>query len=321
MYDITPHNRQEVTGPGALDLLDGLTTNNLLKKPGAVTYTLLLEPSGGVRSDLTVARLGEQHFQVGANSNLDLDRLLRAAGPDVHITDTTGGTCCVGLWGPRARDVLSAVTTDDVSDAGFVYFRARELDVAGVPVRALRVSYVGELGWELYASAELGLRLWDVLWDAGRRHGVIAAGRSAFDSLRLEKGYRSAGADMTTEHDPYEAGLGFAVRLDKGPFVGRDALQGKAGTAPTRRLVPLRIADREAVVMGKEPVLVDDVVAGYVTSAAYGFTVDAPIAYAWLPAAAAIAGREVTIRYFGEPVPAIVAADPLFDPDMARLRV
>jgi glycine cleavage system aminomethyltransferase T len=126
---------------------------------------------------------------------------------------------------------------------------------------------------------------------------------------------------MTTEHDPYEAGLGFAVRLDKGPFVGRDALQRKAATTPTRRLVPLRIADREAVVMGKEPVLVDAAGVGYVTSAAYGFRVDAPIASAWLPTAAAIAGRAVAIRYFGEPVPAIVAADPLFDPDMARLRV
>jgi dimethylglycine oxidase len=313
MYDMTPLKRLEVTGPGALDLLDGLTTNNLRKKPGAVTYTLLLEPSGGVRSDLTVARLGEQHFQVGANSQLDLDRLLRAAGPDVHITDTTGGTCCIGLWGPKAREVLAEVTTDDLS---FGYFRARELDVAGVPVRALRLSYVGELGWELYASAELGLRLWDVLWDAGRRHGVIAAGRSAFDSLRLEKGYRSAGVDMTTEHDPYEAGLGFAVR--PGEYPGAAALAGRE--TPIRRLVPLLLDDQSQVVLGKEPVFHDGAVAGYVTSAAYGYSIDASIAYAWLPANAAAPGTAVQVEYFGERLGAVVAAEPLFDPERTRLK-
>jgi len=269
-----------------------------------------------VRSDLTVARIGEQVFQVGANSNLDLDRLRRAAGPDVHITDTTGGTCCIGLWGPKARDVLAAVTADDVSDAAFGYFKARELDVAGVPVRALRVSYVGELGWELYASAELGLRLWDVLWDAGRRHGIIAAGRSAFDSLRLEKGYRSAGADMTTEHDPYEAGLGFAVR--PGTYPGADALDAKR--APARRLVPLLLDDRAHVVMGKEPVFHDGAPVGYVTSAAYGYSIDASIAYAWLPAAAAEPGTGVQVEYFGERLGAVVATEPLYDAERKKLR-
>jgi glycine cleavage system aminomethyltransferase T/glycine/D-amino acid oxidase-like deaminating enzyme len=313
MYDMTPLKRLEVTGPGALDLLDGLTTNNLRKKLGSVTYTLLLEPSGGVRSDLTVARLGEQRFQVGANSNLDLDRLRRAAGNDVHITDITAATCCIGLWGPRARDVLAAVTADDI---GFGYFQARELDVAGVPVTAMRVSYVGELGWELYASAELGLRLWDVLWDAGRRHGVIAAGRSAFDSLRLEKGYRSAGVDMTTEHDPYEAGLGFAVR--PGSYVGAEALAGKG--QPARRLVPLLLSDPSQVVLGKEPVFHDGAAVGYVTSAAYGYSIDASIAYAWLPAAVAEVGTAVQVEYFGERLAATVATEPLFDPERKRLR-
>jgi glycine cleavage system aminomethyltransferase T len=307
MYDMTPLKRLEVTGPGALDLLDGLTTNNLRKAPGAVTYTLLLEPSGGVRSDLTVARLGEQRFQVGANSNLDLDRLRRAAGPDVHIVDITPSTCCIGLWGPQAREVLGMLTRAGELDFG--YFKARELDVAGVPVTALRVSYVGELGWELYAGAELGLHLWDALWEAGQRHGVIAAGRSAFDSLRLEKGYRSAGVDMTTEHDPYEAGIGFAVR--------------PAATdrpSPARRLVPLLLDDPSQVVMGKEPVFHDGSPVGYVTSAAYGYSIDASIAYAWLPAAAASQGTRVDIEYFGERLAASVATEPLFDPERKRLK-
>ena len=207
-----------------------------------------------------------------------------------------------------------------MTNEAFRYFQGRELWVGNVPVTALRLSYVGELGWELYTTADMGTKLWDTLWAAGQQHGLVAAGRSAFGSLRLEKGYRSWGADMTTEHDPYEAGLGFAVRMDKGEFVGRGALEGRSEASAARRLVPLTIADRAAVVMGKEPVEVDGRPAGYVTSAAYGYSIDAPIAYAWLPSEAARAGQAVTIRYFGEAVPATVATDPLFDPEMTRLR-
>jgi glycine cleavage system aminomethyltransferase T/glycine/D-amino acid oxidase-like deaminating enzyme len=315
LYDMTPLVRIDVTGPGACALLQRLTTNDVDKPVGRVVYTLLLEPSGGVRSDLTVARLGEQRFRVGANSPLDLDRLRRAAGPDVQITDVTGGTCGVGLWGPAARDVLSTSTRADVSHEGFGYFHAREISVGGVPVTALRLSYVGELGWELYTSADLGLRLWDALWDAGRAHGLIAAGRSAFDSLRLEKGYRSAGHDMTTEHDPYAAGLGFAVR--PGSYVGGAALEG--ADQPERRLVPL-LLDRSDVVMGKEPVFHDGAPVGYVTSAAYGYTIGASIAYAWLPAGLAEPGTPLEVEYFGEKLPAVAAAEPLFDPEMKRIR-
>ena len=317
MFDMTPLKRLEVSGPGALALLQRLTTNDVDKKVGRITYTLLLEPTGGVRSDLTVARLGEQRFQVGANGNLDLDRLRREAGSDVVIRDITGGTCCIGLWGPKARDVLAPLTRDDVSHSAFGYFTARRISVAGVPVTAMRLSYVGELGWELYCSAELGLRLWDLLWAAGQRHGVIASGRQAFTSLRLEKGYRSAGTDMTTEHDPYQAGLGFAVKAGK-DFVGRDALTGREN--PARRLVPLLFDDPAHVVLGKEPVIVGDVGVGYVTSAAYGHSIDASIAYAWLPAAAAEPGTPVAVEYFGQRYPAVVAAEPLFDPEMKRIR-
>ena len=183
----------------------------------------MLDERGGIRSDLTIARLGPDRFQIGANGNLDYDLLRRQAPDDgsVAVRDITAGTCCIGLWGPRARDILASVTDGDVSNAAFRYFQGRELWVGNVPVTALRLSYVGELGWELYTTADLGAKLWDTLWAAGQEHGLIAAGRSAFGSLRLEKGYRSWGSDMTTEHDPYEAGLGFAVRMDKGDFVGR----------------------------------------------------------------------------------------------------
>ncbi|GAA3398218.1 GcvT family protein [Cryptosporangium minutisporangium] len=316
MYDMTPLMRLEVAGPGALAFLQRMTTNNLDKAPGAVTYTLLLTEAGGVRSDLTVARLAPDRFQVGVNGPLDLDRLLRHAPDDVHVRDVTGGTCCVGLWGPRARDLLQPLTTTDVSHGAFGYFKARHLVVGDVPVDALRLSYVGELGWELYTSADLGLRLWDTLWDAGQRLGVIAAGRSAFNSLRLEKGYRLAGTDMTTEHDPYAAGLGFAVRNDKA-FLGRDALRDLG--EPAARLTVLTLDDPAAVVLGKEPVYVDGNAAGYVTSAAYGYTIGRCVAYAWLPASLA-PGDAVTIDYLGTRLPATVGTEPLVDPGMLRIR-
>ena len=322
LFDMTSLKRIEISGPGALAFLQRLTTNNLDRRAGSVVYTLLLEEGGGIRSDLTIARLDDDRFQVGANGQLDLDWFERHLPDDgsVQVRDVTAGTCCIGLWGPRARDVLAALTTDDVSNEGFGYFRAKRLHVGHVPVTALRLSYVGELGWELYTTADMGRKLWDVLWDAGQPHGIVAAGRSAFGSLRLEKGYRSWGTDMTTEHDPFEAGLGFAVRMDKGDFVGRNALAARSQATTGPRLTCLTLEDREAVVMGKEPVFVDGLPAGYVTSAAFGYSTGCSIAYAWLPAEAAVPGTAVEIEYFGERLRAVVAAEPLFDREMARLR-
>ncbi|MGR7026595.1 GcvT family protein [Geodermatophilus sp. URMC 62] len=321
MYDMTPLKRLEVSGPGALDLLQRLTTGQMDKSVGSVTYTLALDEAGGVRSDLTVARLGEQLFQVGANGNLDLDHLRRQAPSDgsVQVRDVTGGTCCIGLWGPRARDLVRRVSDDDLTNEGLKYFRAKRATLGGVPVTAMRLSYVGELGWEIYTSAELGQKLWDVLWAAGQDLGVIAAGRAAFNSLRLEKGYRSWGHDMTTEHDPYEAGLGFAVRKQKGAFVGSDAVADRSEETARRRLSCLTIDDGRTVVLGHEPVFVDGRPAGYVTSAAFGHTIGRPIAYAWLPASAGV-GTAVEIRYFDRRVAATVTAEPLVDPEMTRIR-
>lgn len=310
MYDMTALKRLEVTGPNALRFLDELTTNNLKRKPGAVVYTLLLGEDGGVRSDLTIARLGPDRFQVGANGNLDLDWFTRHQEDGVYIRDITAGTCCIGLWGPKARDLISPISTVDTSKG---YFTAQEAFVGNVPVTALRLSYVGELGWELYTTSDMGEKLWDTLWAAGQQHGVIAAGRGAFNSLRLEKGYRSWGVDVTTEHTPYEAGLGFAVKAEK-DFLGRQALDERE--AP-RKLTCLVIDDPHQVVLGSEPVFVDGDAAGYVTSAAYGYTTGLNIAYAWLPFGTE---GEVEIEYFGSRVAARVAEEPLFDPKMTRLR-
>jgi glycine cleavage system aminomethyltransferase T len=211
-----------------------MTTGDVDKSVGSVTYCLLLDVDGGIRGDVTVARLGPYTYQVGVNGNLDLDWLHRHAPADVSVRDITAGTCCIGVWGPRARDVVQGLTRDDFSAEAMRYFRACTTYVGSVPVTAMRLSYVGELGWELYTTADLGLKLWDTLWRAGREHGMIAAGRGAFTSMRLEKGYRSFGADMTFEHDPYEAGLGFAVKADKGDFLGRAALLERAASGPRR---------------------------------------------------------------------------------------
>ncbi|KUL20998.1 GcvT family protein [Streptomyces regalis] len=322
LYDMTPLKRLEVTGPEALAFLQRLTTNQLDKPVGSVTYTLLLDAAGGVRSDLTIARLETERFQIGANGNLDLDWLRRRLPGDgsVQVRDITAGTCCLGVWGPRARDLVQPLTDTDFSHQGFGYFKAKQAYLGDVPVTAMRLSYVGELGWEIYTTADLGARLWDTLWEAGQELGVIAAGRSAFNSLRLEKGYRSWGHDMTTEHNPYEAGLGFAVRRNKEHFTGKAALEGISDETVTRRLTPLVVQDKQSVVMGHEPVYVDGRPVGYVTSAAYGYTIDAPLAYAWLPAEHAAPGTPVEIEYFGAKVAALTAAEPLFDPEMSRIR-
>jgi glycine cleavage system aminomethyltransferase T len=212
------------------------------------------------------------------------------------------------------------LSLDDLSNEAFGFFKAREIYVGEVPVVALRVSYVGELGWELYAPADMGLRLWDLLREAGQKFGVIAGGRGAFSGLRLEKGYRLWGADMTTEHDPYEAGLGFAVKLDKGDFVGKEALLRRKEEGPRRKLSCLVLEDPSVVLMGSEPVYADGRAVGYVTSAGYGYAIGKSIAYAWLPPEVSQEGREVEVAYFGERYSATVSEEPLFDPAMKRMR-
>ena len=321
LFDMTTLKRAEVRGTGALGFLQRLTTANLDRRPGYVTYGLMLDERAGIKSDVTVARLAEDRFQVGLNGPRDVDWMQRRIPPggDVFVTDITSGTCCIGLWGPAARAIIQSLSTDDFSAEGFGFFGAREVYVCEVPAVALRLSYVGELGWELYTSADLGLRLWDLLWGAGQEHGLIAAGRGAFAGMRLEKGYRSWGQDMWSAHDPFEAGLGFAVKMDKEDFTGRAALVARREEGPRRCLCCL-VVDDGTVVMGKEPVFFRGEPVGHVTSAAYGYSVEASIAYAWLPPDLVQEGSSVDVEYFGERLGATVAPDPLFDPEMKRMR-
>ena len=318
LYDMTPLTRYEVSGPGACEFLQRMTTNNVDKSVGSVTYTLLLDDTGGVRSDLTVARLAADLYQVGANGPLDMDWLTRHL-PESGVTlrDITGGTCCIGVWGPHARDLVAPLCAADISHGAFGYFRAIRTFIGSVPVTMMRVSYVGELGWEIYASAEHGAKLWDLLFDAGREHRAIAAGRIAFNSLRLEKGYRSWGTDMTAEHHPGPAGVGFAVSKKKADFLGKAALDGAGEPSKVLRSIVFDAPD--AVVLGKEPVSVDGVVVGYVTSAGYSATIGRTIAYAWLPAGVGV-GDAVSVAYLTTSHTATVHAEPVVDPDMTLIR-
>ena len=326
MFDMTPFAKFEITGPGALAALQHLAANQMDRPVGRVTYTSMLTPSGGIKCDLTVTRLAEERFMIvtgGAMGLHDLD-WIRTHLPDdgsANVADVSSARCCLGLWGPRARDLLSRVCESDVSDAAFPYLTARAIAIGEVPAMALRVSYVGELGWEIYAPTEQGLRLWDILWEAGAPLGVMAAGGGAFDSLRLEKGYRLWGADIHTEYDPYEAGLGFAVRLQKGDFIGRSGLQERRGRDRVRRLCCMNLDAPDAVVMGKEPIMAGDRVLGYVTSANYGHSIGRGIAYGYLPMSHADAGTPVDILYFGERIRATVAKEPLYDPAGLKMRM
>lgn len=323
LVDMTALLRIEVSGPGATAFLRRMLTTDVDKPIGTVVYGLLLDERGGVLSDVTAARLGDERYHLGVNGNLDVVWLERhlPPGSGVRIREVSSGSCGVGLWGPNAREILSGLTDADVSNAGFGFYKAREIRVAGIPVLALRLSYIGELGWELYTPAGFGGRLWDVLWDAGQPHGLVAAGRRAFESLRLEKGYRLWGTDVTRERTPEEAGLGFAVRVAGRDVVGRAPL----GERSAREVLTcLTLDDPDRVVLGHEPVYGDvgagPGVVGYVTSADHGYTTGVSIAYAWLPPELASVGTSVEIGYFGERLPATVTAEPVFDPEMKHLR-
>ena len=324
LFDLTPFAKIEVTGPGALGALQRLASNEMDNPVGSITYTPMLTRRGGIKCDLTVTRLGTERFLVvtaGSTGPHDLDWIRSHLPEDgsVSVADVSAEQCCVGLWGPNARDVLRRVCEDDVSNAGFPYLTAKPITVAGVPALALRISYVGELGWEIYAPTEQGRTLWDALWEAGRPLGLIAAGGGAFDSLRLEKGYRLWGNDIHTEYNPFEADLGFAVKLRKGEFIGRQALSEARAQGLTRRLCCMTLDDPGRVVMGKEPILDGDRVLGYVTSANYGHSIGRGIVYGYLPTGPAAAGTRVDVLYFGERLTATVANDPLYDPDGSRL--
>jgi 4-methylaminobutanoate oxidase (formaldehyde-forming) len=321
IFDESSFAKLDVTGEGAADFLEGLCANRVAREVGRVTYTQMLNERGGIECDFTVTRLAADRFRIVSGTAFGQHDLawIRQHVPDdgsVQVADVTSQYACLGVWGPQARAILQPLTRADLANGSFPYMTAQELAVGSVPCLAVRVTYVGELGWELYCPAEYGLGLWETLWQAGRGHGLVAGGYKAIDSLRLEKGYRVWGSDITPEDTPHEAGLGFAVRDDK-EFVGRAALA--AAGEPERRLRCLVLADPRSIALGSEPVRVGKALVGRVTSGGYGYTVGASIAYAYLPAEHDV-GTDVAVEIFGTWVEGAVAADPLFDPAGERIR-
>jgi heterotetrameric sarcosine oxidase gamma subunit len=325
MYELGAFTKIEVGGPGALTFLEYLAANRIDRPVGKVIYTSFLDKNGGIQCDLTITRLAQDRFLVLTGGGVGMHDLawIRQNAPadgSVYVIDVSSRYSTVGLWGPKARDVLQTVCQEDVSNSAFPYFTAKSLSVGSVPALALRVSYVGELGWEIYAPSEYGTFLWDTLWEAARPCDVIAAGGGAFDSLRLEKGYRLWGADIHTEYNPFEAGLDWAVRLDKGDFLGRSALLRIRDQGVSRKLCCMTFDVPEAMALGKEPILDGDQVLGFVTSTNYGYSVGKHILYGYLPIEYAQEDTQVEVEYFARRYPATVVGEPLYDPGYEKLK-
>jgi 4-methylaminobutanoate oxidase (formaldehyde-forming) len=325
LFDFTSFAKIEVRGSGSAEFLERLTDNRVARGNGAITYTQMLNEDGGIECDFTVTRLAGDRFRIVTGTAFGRHDLawIRDHAPgngSVVVEDVTSAHACVGLWGPLARQVLQPLTPADLGNQAFPYMNARELVVGAVPCLALRVTYVGELGWELYCPSEFGLRLWDTIWESGEAHGIVAGGYKAVDSLRLEKGYRVWGSDIGPESDPYASGLGFCIKVEKGDFIGREALLALREKPASTRLACLVLDDPRSVALGAEPVRIGGEIAGRVTSGGFGYTVGRSIAYAYVPAASA-PGTRVEIDIFGTWVAGVVAEEPLFDPEARRVRV
>lgn len=342
IFDLSAFAIFDVTGPGALDALQRVSLRQMDVPAGRVVYTPWLTPGGGFKADLTVMRLGDEHFRVvtgGAHGMADR-KWLRDHLPEdgsAQLADLTSSWCTLGLWGPRARDILASLTSDDVSHEGFPFATCRTIEVGPLRVLASRISYVGDLGWELYVPIEQGAKLWDLVWEAGRPHGLVAAGIGVYGTTgRLEKCYRAYGAELESEYTVVEAGMA-PPRVKDEDFVGKEAYLRHREEEPAAILCTLTVDDHTSssgvkrYPLGREPVLTR---AGeplidrrgrrsYVTSAGAGPSVGKHILLAYLPPEHAQVGAELAVEYLGERYPVTVAvagSAPLFDPENARIR-
>ena len=328
LFDLTSFGKIEVGGPGALALLQRLADNNIDQAVGSAIYTQFLNSRGGVIADLTITRLESDRFRIITGSSFISNELgwlqmqVRPEDGEVEIRDVTTEYACLALWGPKARQTLQKVTRSDVSNQSIPYLTAKSIDIQGNPVLAQRVSYIGELGWELYIPYNRANQVWDALIEAGKEFGLEVGGYKVLDSLRLEKGYRYFTADVTPLETPYEAGLGFCVRLDKGDFIGREALL-KAKEAGLQQKLCTLVLDSEdyAPLYGGEAVYSQGKVIGRVRSGGYGYTVKRNIVYAYLPVELAKTGTRLEVEVFDQRLAAQVAPTVLVDPKGERLRV
>lgn len=324
VLDQTSFGTYEVSGPGAAAFLDGLSANRLPAADGRVALTQLCNERGGVECDLTVTRLAPDRFYVvsaAATETHDLAWITDHAPPSgVTVTNVTASTGVLTLAGPASRELLQRVTRADTSDAGIPFFGSVDTHAGAAPVRIMRLSFVGELGYELHHPLEYQRHLYDRLCDAGADLGLVDFGYRALESMRLEKCYRLWGADLTSDFTPLEAGLGRFVQLEGRRFVGRDALAAQAAAGVTRRLCCLEVDADDADAHGWEPVTHAGEVVGHVTSGGYGHRVGRSLALAYLPAGLAEPGTAVEVEIIGSCRPAVVVAQPVYDPGNRRMR-
>jgi heterotetrameric sarcosine oxidase gamma subunit len=331
VIDMTLMAKFIVQGPDAAAVLNRVSAGDVAREIGRLVYTPWLNPAGGIIADLTVTRLGETKFLVVASDIIHRrvePAIRRAAKPGevVTVTDVTSGTTLLTVQGPASRELIGRLTDADLSNQAFPYLSARQVHVGYAPVLALRVTYVGELGWELHVPAEYGAGVYDDLLEAGADLGLRPVGLSAMSSLRLEKGYRDMGVDIDNTDNPIEAGLGFAVAWDKpGGFIGRDALaEARAAGPPRHRVVGLMVADPSADLFGNEPVFLSGEWVGYVRAAAYGYTVGGPVALAQVACDDGVTAEwlksgEFTVLADDREWPARLQIAPFYDPKRLRI--
>ncbi len=335
LFDMSPFGKFRVEGRDAEAVLQRICANDVDVPTGRIVYTQWLNERGGIEADVTVTRLGEASFLVvtgAATTRRDFAWLERHIPDDAHCIalDVSSGEACLGLMGPRSRELLASLTPDDVSDAAFPFGTARTIEVGMAHVRAHRITYVGELGYELYVSAEFAAHVAETLLEAGAPFGLRLAGLQAMDALRLEKAYRHFGHDIGDEDHVLEAGLGFAVKVNKSPgrfgdVIGREAVLAKRQSGVTRRLVQFRLEDPAPLLFHTEPVVQDGEIVGHITSGGYGHTLGAAIGLGYVPCVPgegpeAMLARRYEIEVAGRRVPAVASLKPLYDPTSARVK-
>ena len=331
LLDMTSFGKIRVEGRDALTFLQRMCANQMDVASGRIVYTQMLNERGGIECDLTVTRLSEAAFFLvvpGATLQRDLAWLRRHLGDEfVVITDVTAAEAVLPLMGPNARDLLSAISPADLSNDVHPFGTAREIEVGMTLARAHRVTYVGELGWELYVPTDQAAHVFEALVTVGAEYGLKLCGLHAMDSCRIEKGYRHFGHDITDEDHVLEAGLGFAVKTDKGAFIGREAVLRKRDNGLTRRMLQFRLTDPEPLLFHNEPILRDGVIVGYLTSGNYGHALCGAVGLGYVPCrhAGETVKEMLTSTYqidvAGRMVGAEASLSPLYDPKSQRIRV
>ena len=330
IFDQTSFAKFALKGPDAVAALNWICANNVDKPVGTLTYTQMLNDKGGIECDLTVGRVAHDEFYIVTGTGFathDFDWISRniPQGMNCQLFDITSSNAVLSLMGPKARDILGAVTRDDVSNDGFKFGTIRTIGIAGCPVQALRVTYVGELGWELHLPVEYAQTVYAALMQAGESHGVLNAGYRAIETLRLEKGYRAWGADIGPDHTPHEAGLGWAVKLSKNiDFKGRAAVEAQK-SGGVKKMLACFTVDPDVVLLGRETIYRNGERVGWLTSGGYGFTVGRSIGYGYVRNpdgvdAEYVSSGEYELEVATERVAARVHMEPLYDPKMLRVK-